>query len=225
MPTSTSRRQPSDERPARQPPLVTQDLVLLGLLRRRPLHGYEVKQVIDRGMSEIAYVPSGTIYYTLKKLERRGWVSAKSARSGNRPERRVYALTRAGRQALGEMLRRALLVDDRPYELFDVCLYFFPEVGADELEHALALRLARIEGIKSRLAKLASDNPFPWPFHLEALRRKGLLLTDAYESWHRELREALAAHVRQSRGTPRAAGAKTRASRQPPARRTTHRVP
>ena len=52
-------------------------------------------------------LPSGTVYPALRRLEKAallqsGWEDAESAHAEGRPRRRTYALTPAGRDALGE---------------------------------------------------------------------------------------------------------------------------
>lgn len=52
-------------------------------------------------------LPSGTVYPALRRLERAGllasgWEDPDEARAAGRPRRRTYALTGAGRAAMGE---------------------------------------------------------------------------------------------------------------------------
>ena len=56
-------------------------------------------------------LPSGTVYPTLGRLEKRGFVSGRwedagVARSEGRPRRRYYRLSRAGESALREAIRQ-----------------------------------------------------------------------------------------------------------------------
>lgn len=44
-----------------------QDLVILGLLKESPKHGYELKQIVDERMQQIAQITPGTVYYTLQR--------------------------------------------------------------------------------------------------------------------------------------------------------------
>ena len=173
------------------PTVASQDLVLLGLLAKAPLHGYELKQLIEQGMHDIARIPAGTIYYTLKKLERRELITSSSERKGNRPERRVYAITDAGRQALTTLLSESLFADERPYYLFDIALFFHEQLEPGGLEEAIAAKLGRIAAVRDRVASYEAEHPGRWPFHLEALRRKAYLLTEAFDAWYRELQETV----------------------------------
>jgi DNA-binding PadR family transcriptional regulator len=59
---------------------------------------------------EATGLPSGTVYPTLQRLEKRGWVRARweneeVARGEGRPRRRYYRLTGAGEAAVREAVR------------------------------------------------------------------------------------------------------------------------
>ena len=76
--------------------------VLLGLLRERPMHGYEMMKQLEEQASGF-YTPSaGAIYPTLQLLEDRGWVTSQTADG-----KKVYTITDAGRQELETQNQRA----------------------------------------------------------------------------------------------------------------------
>jgi DNA-binding PadR family transcriptional regulator len=61
-------------------------------------------------------LPGGTVYPALRRLEEGGhltskWEQPSIARAEPRPPRRYYELTRAGREALGEALKRYRLLE------------------------------------------------------------------------------------------------------------------
>src|SRR3954464_8105690 len=84
-------------------------IVLLAALKRRPMHGYDLKMTVARwSMDWWADIQSGSIYAGLRKLESEGLAEVVSTgRNGNRPERRVYRITVAGRRELVRLLRDA----------------------------------------------------------------------------------------------------------------------
>jgi hypothetical protein len=47
---------------------MTVRLVILGLLRERPLYGYEIKQLVEEHMSDWTSIAFGSIYFALEKL-------------------------------------------------------------------------------------------------------------------------------------------------------------
>ena len=78
-------------------------LRILGAIRDGVAYGLDIVQ--QTGM------PSGTVYPTLGRLKKRGWVTARWERQGvaeqeGRPRRRYYELTAEGRTALAEGVSR-----------------------------------------------------------------------------------------------------------------------
>jgi len=80
------------------------ELLLLGVLRRGPAHGYAIIAAL-RDHSDGAFdLPEGTIYPALHRLERDGLVeSALESAQGRR--RRTYALTASGRKEFAAQRR------------------------------------------------------------------------------------------------------------------------
>jgi PadR family transcriptional regulator, regulatory protein PadR len=65
---------------------------------------------------DITGVPGGTVYPALRRLEEAGhltskWEEPRIAQSEPRPARRYYELTRAGRAALAEAVKRYRLLE------------------------------------------------------------------------------------------------------------------
>jgi DNA-binding PadR family transcriptional regulator len=74
---------------------------LLSLLHKEPAHGYELKLAIESVFGELwPDVNIGQIYQTLGRLERAGLVRSATVTQEHRPDKRVYELTPAGREAL-----------------------------------------------------------------------------------------------------------------------------
>jgi DNA-binding PadR family transcriptional regulator len=96
--------------------LTLPDLVVLSLLRERPMHGYELNQELERReVRDWAGISRPQVYYSLKKLARSGHVSRAgegSPRAG--PERQVFRLSPSGRRALATALGREEWATQRP---------------------------------------------------------------------------------------------------------------
>jgi DNA-binding PadR family transcriptional regulator len=78
---------------------------VLALLADQPAHGYEIK----RGLEErfgivVAPLNAGQVYTTLQRLQRDALVADDAVAQTGRPDKRVYRLTDAGRDALFEWL-------------------------------------------------------------------------------------------------------------------------
>src|SRR5204862_772362 len=77
--------------------------VILGMLGWRPMSVYEIKSLVDRSTRFFWAASYGQIYPELRRLEEDGLIEGENAPRGGRG-RRVYKLTKAGREALTEWL-------------------------------------------------------------------------------------------------------------------------
>jgi DNA-binding PadR family transcriptional regulator len=76
-------------------------LPLLALLAKEPAHGYELRSLLEQTFGQAYPSPNiGQIYVTLQRLERDGLVRSQDVVQATRPNKRVYELTPAGRDAV-----------------------------------------------------------------------------------------------------------------------------
>ena len=122
-------------------------VVLLGVLRNGPLHGYAIKQTLHGWYMDFwADVKPGSIYAGLKRLVAEGLVEeAGTSRSGNRPVRTTYRITPAGRDELRRLLRSFWTPPLRVARPVDLALQFVNELSPDEIEPLLRQRLQALE--------------------------------------------------------------------------------
>ena len=77
---------------------------VLGLLARQPMAGYDIKRFLKK-LSWLIGSPSfGSLYPTLHGLLRDGLATMEVVPSQDRPSRKTYTITAAGRQVLSERL-------------------------------------------------------------------------------------------------------------------------
>lgn len=90
--------------------MTTRTLQILLALADGPLHGYGIKQSVEERTDGEVSLGSGTLYEAVHRLEGQRWIEEVAAPddepSSGGPPRRFYALTRDGREALREELRR-----------------------------------------------------------------------------------------------------------------------
>jgi len=77
---------------------------LMGLLSLGPMSGYQIRQLIDESIGNFWTESYGQIYPTLKRLAAEGMVTFTTEQAEGRAERKVYALTAAGRERLRDWL-------------------------------------------------------------------------------------------------------------------------
>jgi DNA-binding PadR family transcriptional regulator len=127
---------------------MTVRLVILGLLRERPLYGYEIKQIIEEHMSDWASIAFGSIYFALDKLAEERFVERVSVeQDGKRPSRSVYQITDAGRAEFLRLLREGFSQIDRQTYLLDICLFFMGALPLEEVKNALRVRQAELQKV------------------------------------------------------------------------------
>jgi len=167
----------------------TNAIALLGFIEEEPRSGYQLKQALDDRLEHILEITSGTLYYTLKRLEARGWVKGSVSRNGKRPQQRVYRITAEGRAAFVHLLEEAAFAAERFLSPFDVALYFTPRLPAETVVRAVDQRMANLSRYRDALHRLEERFPVRWPFHLFYLREKAKDVADANERWWLKLKK------------------------------------
>jgi DNA-binding PadR family transcriptional regulator len=121
-------------------------LVILGLLRQRPLYGYEIKHIIEEHMGDWTNIAFGSIYFALDKLAEEGAVEkVATEQQGNRPSRSVYQITEAGRAEFLRLLRRNWSELERHYFDFDVGVAFMDALPVEDVREYLRGRVEALE--------------------------------------------------------------------------------
>lgn len=75
-------------------------VVVLEILSRRPMYGYELSQAIEQRSGEILTLGKGTLYPLLYNLEAKKLVQAKWETSDSGRRRRYYSITGKGEEDL-----------------------------------------------------------------------------------------------------------------------------
>ncbi|MGQ9717244.1 MAG: DUF4388 domain-containing protein, partial [Anaerolineae bacterium] len=88
--------------------LTHNDLLVLGMLLDRPMHGYEIVQALRTAEMDLWFPMSpAAVYYSLEKLHRRGLILGSQAR-GRGSGRTIYYPTDRGREVFFSCLESAL---------------------------------------------------------------------------------------------------------------------
>jgi DNA-binding PadR family transcriptional regulator len=87
---------------------VERKILLLGMLRGSSMYGYQINDMLDAHLGTSIELTRPSAYRFLAQMAEQGWVNFTEEKEGNRPTRRVYAITPAGETAFQEMLRDSL---------------------------------------------------------------------------------------------------------------------
>ncbi|MCX6471194.1 MAG: PadR family transcriptional regulator [Corynebacteriales bacterium] len=118
-------------------------VLVLGLAAERPMHPYEMLQtLLARKEDRFANIRPGSLYHTVDRLLARELLCVSDIeRSGNRPERTVYAITDHGRAALAHRLTVLLQTPSAEYPELYLGLAEAHELPAATVIESLAVRI------------------------------------------------------------------------------------
>jgi len=157
MPNHRSRSKRKPKESAR--PLTTPDLVLLSLLAERPMHGYQINEVLEaRNIRDWAAVSRPQIYYSLDKLTADALVArSRDDERAAGPERRVYRTTKPGLRRLSEALCSADWTTDRSRPAFLTWLALSWKAPPGCFEQQVARRRAFLESTVATVRATLED--------------------------------------------------------------------
>lgn len=138
---------------SRTPTLTPLAVAALALLAEGPTHPYEMYQtLLLRSEDRLVKVRPGSLYHTVDRLARQGFVRATGTeREGNRPERTTYEITEEGTQALGERVAEVIATPLNEYPEFPLAL---GESHNLPVETVIGLLRNRVALIRSDIAEL-----------------------------------------------------------------------
>jgi DNA-binding PadR family transcriptional regulator len=122
-------------------------LLLLGLLRDHEMHGYQLNEFIDIHLETTVQLKKPTAYRLLNKMADDGWITYREEQEGNRPPRRVFAITPEGETAFQQLLRQSL-ADYQPIDFRgNIGLLFLHAIPPDEALELLQKRRASVADV------------------------------------------------------------------------------
>jgi len=119
---------------------------VLGFLKYGAFTGYDLKRLFEASVRHFWSAQQSQIYQTLADLERRGWASVELVRQDDRPNRKEYSITAAGREEL-----RTWLIQPRAEppirSPFLVQLFFSGELGDEDVLAVLEEKAEELRGV------------------------------------------------------------------------------
>ncbi len=72
------------------------EIMILQSLRLKPMHGYALVRHIQKVSDDLLTIEEGSLYPTLQRMLRKGWVESQTGTSAKGRPTRIYRLTDAG---------------------------------------------------------------------------------------------------------------------------------
>jgi PadR family transcriptional regulator AphA len=173
--------------------------VILGMVRKEPRSGYEIKALVDNTTRFFWAASYGQIYPELKRLAEAGLIAGVDSPTGGR-RRTVYEITTDGEEELRGWLRQP----PRVYEMREEGLLklFFAEAlpPAEAVEIVRAMRAHRLE-IAAQLRAIepmatANEDPFPL-----IVLRGGIEFTEWFADWCERMEAQILASAPEKRSS------------------------
>jgi DNA-binding PadR family transcriptional regulator len=81
------------------------ELAVLGLLKERPMHGYQLSRELGDSLGGLWRVSYGSLYPTLRRLERDGAIESEAGDERGARRKKVYRITASGERVFLELLQ------------------------------------------------------------------------------------------------------------------------
>ena len=160
------------------------ELAILGLLKERPMHGYQLARELSAQLGGLWKVSYGSLYPTLRRLERDGAVEqVPGTEAGKARKRLVYRITPTGEELFLQLLEEPPSDTQAEDARFRIRLAFFrylpPETRVRLLDRRRSALEGRLAAIKEAIAA-AADNDDDYQ---RALMEHGRAATEADIAW------------------------------------------
>lgn len=123
---------------------------IMGFLSYRSMSGYDLKSIFDISVRHFWPADQSQIYRTLSRLAERGWANIEVVEQDDRPDRKVYHLTKEGRGELHRWLAEPLALKGQRIPAL-VQVFFAGQLSDEEV---LAIFRGYVESMRSALATL-----------------------------------------------------------------------
>ena len=154
-------------------------LIVLWLLYEQPQHVYRMQKLIEaQGKDRVVNVRArASLYQTIERLRRLGLVEVvETVRTASHPERIVYGITDAGREAAREWLREMLSTTGGEFPDFIAAVSVLFGLEPEDARRQLELRVERLEAeLTATEAEFAGVPDLPRLFLLEEEYRRTVL--------------------------------------------------
>ena len=189
----------------------TLDYVILAGLIRKPRSGYDLTKWMERETSHFFAIGHSSIYPALARMEREGLVRFEVVPSDRGPERKVYSITGAGREALlswaGEPAAERQVRDEQLVKA--LCYGFLPKERAltrlreEKANHEE--KLALYEAFERGLEVELGEGRISHEAYLGTLLtlRRGIGAERSYVEWCEEAAKIISSTEQHPTNTPR----------------------
>jgi DNA-binding PadR family transcriptional regulator len=130
------------------------ELAVLGLLKERPMHGYQLSRELSDSLGGLWRVSYGSLYPSLRRLEHDGAIESEAGDERGARRKKVYRITPKGEQIFLELLQESPNDTQTEDARFRMRLAFFRYLPP---ETRIRLLERRRQALQDRLATIAES--------------------------------------------------------------------
>lgn len=166
---------------------------ILGLLYEKPQYGYQLEKTIEGwGMRNWTQIGFSSIYYVLKKLEKKELVKSRLEKVEGKPSRKVFSITDFGKQIMREKICDLLSWNKKLINPFDLGLAYLNYLEPLEVIKCLENYLESAQGrIKFLESAVKMQEELDSPYYVVALFSRPLSILNTELVWIEEFIEKI----------------------------------
>ena len=130
------------------------ELAVLGLLKERPMHGYQLSRELGDSLGGLWRVSYGSLYPSLRRLEQDGAIESEAGDERGARRKKVYRITPKGEQVFLELLQESPNDTQTEDARFRMRLAFFRYLPP---ETRIRLLERRRQALQDRLSTIAES--------------------------------------------------------------------
>ena len=135
------------------------EIAILGLLKERPMHGYELKKRLSYMLGHFWTVSYGSLYPALKRMEKTGSIERAYSIKEKTRNRNVYRVTPRGETSFMRLLTENVTVASlADTEKFDLRMAFFQYLDPETRLRLLEMRRGLLEEQVEKFKAYRSTN-------------------------------------------------------------------
>ncbi len=147
------------------------EAAILGLLYEKPQYGYQIEKTIESwGMRNWTQIGFSSIYYVLKKLEKKDLVESRIEKVEGKPSRKIYTITETGRTEMKGKLMDLLSWNKKLISPFDLGIAYINYLEPQEMIDCLGNYVKSAQGrIKFLESSVKMQKELEAPYYVIAL--------------------------------------------------------
>ena len=174
------------------------DLVVLGFLKRKPMHGYEIAgNFSKRGIDVWVRVKTPSVYKALTRLEERDCIVGYVEQIDNNPPRKVFSITKTGEKYFSQLLKETLKSSEKNsiFDFWNAMRFVKGNLTKDQFIDLIEEREIFLDIYKQKMMKRCEDSssqeklsefPFYVKIMMDSMKKIGKIELETLEKLKEE---------------------------------------